>query len=322
MRQRAIWIALSIASLFGCCTAHAQKYPSKPVRVMVATPPASSPDLVGRLIASRFSEYMGVPAIVENRPGGGGVPAANMAMAATPDGYSVLMADTGMYAILPHQNASFDLLKSMIPITLAGTSPLFLAVGAGINAASLKELVALAASKPGLPYGSAGNGGAHHLFMELLKSLGGINMTHIPYKGAGPAVQALVSGEVVAAFSANQLFPLAKVGKLKILAIASDHRLSLLPDIPTFAEAGYPGFDVSHLTYGFFAPLNTPAEIVDKLRVAFSGTFKDAEIVQRFHAMGVELPVNATSDLFVASIMRERQQYGKLIKSLGIEMKP
>jgi tripartite-type tricarboxylate transporter receptor subunit TctC len=322
MHLRIALIVFSIASLLAFSAADAQKFPSKPVRIIVAAPPGTSPDLVARLVASKLSDHLGSPGIVDNRPGGGGIPAANVAISAVADGYTLLMADTGMYAILPHQNPDFDPWKRLVPITLAGTSPLFLAVGAGLNVSSVKELVALAKSKPGLPYGSAGNGGAHHLFMELLKSVAGIDMMHIAYKGAAPAVQALLSGDVAAAFSANILFPLAKAGKLKILAVASDHRLALMPDIPTMSEAGIAAFDAHPLTYGFFAPLGTPGEIVDRLRTALAGTFKDAEVVQRFEAMGIEPPVDTSSERFSATIFRERQRYGQMIKSLGIEMKP
>ncbi len=319
----AVLTAFTVASLLGCGAAQAQKFPSKPIRIVVAAPPGTGPDIAARLVAGKLPEHLGTPGIVDNRPGGGGVPAATVVVSAAPDGYTLLVGDTGMYAILPHQNPAFDPWKSLTPITLAGTTPIFLAVAAGRNVSSVKELMALAKSKPGLPYGSSGNGTVHHFYMELFKSLAGVDMTHIPHKGAAPAVQAVISGDVAAAFAGfNLLFPQAKAGKLKMLAVASEVRSALMPDLPTMAEAGVAGFNINSVTFGYFAPLNTPVETIDRLRSALVSATRDAEVVQRFNALGIEAPVDTSSERLSETMRRERQQYGQIIKSLGLAMKP
>ncbi len=252
-------LTLALAATTLPALSQAQKFPAKPVRIIVGAPPGTAPDVVLRLLTSRFNDVLGVAGIVDNRPGGGGMIAINAVAGSPSDGHTLLMADTAMYAVGPHQNADNDPLRLLQPVMLAGISPLFFAVSNNSNATNLKDFIAYAKGNPGLPYGSSGQSSAHHLFMELLKARAGLQMNHIPYKGAAGAIAALVSGDVAAVFSANLLFPLAKAGKLRILAVAADRRLAITPDIPTFAEAGFSGFDVSPVTYGVFAPLNSPA---------------------------------------------------------------
>ncbi|MBA2689182.1 MAG: tripartite tricarboxylate transporter substrate binding protein [Burkholderiales bacterium] len=317
MRQTIVFI-FSVIALLWQQAVQAETYPSKPIRIVVPYLPGGSPDVLARVVAHKISESTGWQIVVENRPGAGGVVAANVVMNSAPDGYTLLIADSSVYSIAPslNPNASVDALKSLMPVTLAATSPIFLVVNPGLNVSNVKELIALAKSKPGLPYGSSGIGTAHHLAMELLKSLAGIDMNHIPYKGASQTVPAVIAGEVGVAFAGlNQASPQAKAGKLTILAVATGRRTPLMPELATVAESGVPGFDIS-ITLGFFAPLKTPPDIVAKLNAELVKAVKSADVQQRLVALGVE-SVGASPEQFTEVIRNEIQQYGKLVKTTG-----
>lgn len=319
MRRSVLWLAL--ASLVLAQSAFAQQgFPNRAMRMITTVPPGSAPDVVTRTVAQRLSANIGFPVTVENRTGAGGFIGANAAVNAAPDGYTVLLADTGVFAILPHLNAQFDPLTSLVPITSAGTTPIFLAVGSNLKVSSVRELVGAARNKPGLPYGSGGNGGAAHLFMELFKAVAGVDMTHVPYKGVAPAVQAVVAGEVAAVFSGlNLLVPMEKAGKLKIIAVASTSRTPLMPELPTVKEAGLTQFNLDALTLGFFAPANTPAEIVAKLGSELAAAIKAPDVRQRLHGLAVDEPVDASQEALARIVRAEFKQYGEIIKSAKIK---
>lgn len=300
--------------------ASAQPFPNRPLRMITTVPPGSAPDVVTRTVAQQLSANLAVPVTVDNRTGAGGFIGANAAASAAPDGYTVLLADTGIFAILPHFNPQFDPIKSLLPITSAGTTPIFLAVGAPLNVSSVRELLALAKSRPGLPYGSGGNGGAAHLFMEMFKEAGGVDMTHVPYKGVAPAVHALVAGDVAVVFSGlNLLVPLQNAGKLKIIAVASAKRTGLMPDLPTVREAGLPGFDVDALTLGFFVPAGTPREVTAKLRSELAAAVRAPDVRQRLHAVAVDPPADASSEALAETVRAELALYGRIIKSANVK---
>ena len=317
MRKSLIVLAVLLVAT-GIQQAQAQAFPCRAMKIIATVPPGSAPDVVARTIAQRLSANTGVPVTVDNRTGAGGLIGANTAASAAPDGYTVLLADTGVFAILPHEHASFDPLKSLVPVTSVGTTPLFLAVGAGLNARTVTELIAAAKAKPGMPYGSGGSGGAAHLFMELFKSLSGTDMTHVPYKGVAPAVAAVVAGEVVAVFSGlNLLVPQEKAGKLRIIAVASQTRTGLMPSLPTVAEAGLPGFNIKTLTLGMFAPAGTPQEIVNKLRVDLTAAVKAPDVRQRLDTLAVEEPADFSQEHLAETVRSELVQYGRLVRAAG-----
>lgn len=322
MHNKTIALACVVGALFGgaqAAQAQAQAFPSRPLRILVSAPPGTAPDIVARTVSQKMSENIGRPMVVDNRPGGGGLPAINALAAAPADGYTLLITDTGVYSILPNLNPAVDPLKSLAPIALAATTPLYLGVSATLNAGNLKEFVAVAKSKPGLAYGSGGNGTAHHLFMELLKSLAGVDLNHIPHKGVAPAVQSLLAGDIVATFAGiNLLLPQAKANKLRILGVASDQRSSLMRDIPTIAEAGLPGFDIKPLSKGYFVPLNTPTENIEILRAELGKATRADDVVRRLLAVDIEIPAGFAVEQFIDTVRIERQQYARLIKSAAI----
>ena len=307
------------ALLLAPLAAAAQGFPNRPIRLIVSAPPGTAPDIVARTVGQKMSENLGRPTIVDNRPGGGGIPAINAVLAAAPDGYTLLITDTGVYSILPNINTGVDPLKSLVPISLAATTPLYLGTSATLNASTLQEFIAVAKAKPGLPYGSAGNGTAHHLFMELVKSLAGIDLNHIPHKGVAPAVQSMLTGEISAAFAGiNLLLPQAKAGKLRILGVASDQRSALMREIPTIAEAGLPGFNIKPISKGYFAPLGTPADITELLRTEISKATRTDEVVKRLLSVDIEIPSGFSTEQFVETVRLERQVFGRLVKAAGI----
>ncbi len=319
MRRLVASLAIPILLASAQALGQTQAFPSRAIRMITTVPPGSAPDVVARTVAQKLAVNIGVPVTVDNRTGAGGLIGANATINAAPDGYTVLMADTGVFAILPNLKSTFDPLKSLTPVTSAGTTPIYLAVAAGLNVNSVKDLVALAKNKPGMPYGSGGTGGAAHLFMELIKTLGGVEMTHIPYKGVAPAVQALVTGEVVAVFSGvNLLVPMEKAGKLKIIAVASQQRIARMPDLPTVAESGLPGFNMNTLTLGFFVPTGTPPDIVDKLRTDLSAALKAPEVRERLAGLAVDEPTDSSAESLAQTVRAELAQYAKLIKAAGV----
>lgn len=311
--------AAAIVLLQAAPPAQAQTFPNRPVRVVVSAPPGTAPDLVARAVAQKASEGLGVAMVVENRPGGGGIPAINALASAAPDGHALLFTDTGVYSILPNLNESADLLKSLTPLSLGGTTPLYLGVSAASGVSSVPELVAMAKGKPGLPYGSSGNATAAHLFMELVKSVAGVDMTHVPHKGAAPAVQSMMAGDVVAVFSGvNLLVPQAKANKIRVIGVAAERRSRLLPDVPAMGEV-LPGYNIKALTLGWLVPNGTPEAVQERLRAEIARATQSAEVVQRLHALDIEPPQSFAADAMRDAIRGERQQYGAIIRSAGIK---
>lgn len=314
----AILAALSVL-LIAPHAVQAQPYPNRAIRVLVSAPPGTAPDIVARTVGQKMSENIGRPVVADNRPGGGGIPAINALAAAPPDGYTLLITDTGVYSILPNINPAVDPMKSLAPIALAATTPLYLGASATLNVTTLREFIALAKAKPGQPYGSAGNGTAHHLFMEMVKSLANVDLNHIPHKGVAPAVQSMLAGEIAAAFAGiNLLLPHAKANKLRILGVASDQRSALMRDIPTIAEAGIPGFDIKPISKGYFAPPGTPADIIEQLRAEFTRATRAEDVVRRLLAVDIEIPSGFSAEQFAERVRIERQQFGRLVKSAGL----
>jgi tripartite-type tricarboxylate transporter receptor subunit TctC len=314
-----IAVILSAFTFLSGHSAHAQTYPNKPIRVIVPHSVGGSPDSMARIIAQKFSENIGQPVVVETRLGAGGMIGTNSVITAPADGYTLLFADSSAYAITPHmfRDVSFDPLKNLAPIMPAATIPVLLTVPAGLNVSNVKEFIALAKSKPGMFYGSSGSGTPHHLAMELFKSQAGVDLSHISYKGSGQSVLALIAGEVSAGFlGIPAALPQAKAGKLKILAVSTGTRVPQIPDIPTIAESGVPGFDIK-TSVGFFAPLKTPPAIIARLNAELQKAVKSPEVQERLIALGLGNTPTLTPQQYARFARNEFETFGALVKKTG-----
>jgi len=315
--------ALALLSAQWCCVgAQAQPFPSKPIRVLITIPPGGSPDVLARAVAQKVAENLGQQVIVDNRPGAGGIVAANAVINSAPDGYTLIMADSALYAVLPHMtsNTSYDPLRDLAAVALVATSPIFLVVNPGLNVNSVREFVALARSKPGMPYASGGNGTAHHLAMEMLKSLAGVQLAHVPYKGAAHAVPAVIAGDVTAAFAGLNLAQAqARAGKVRLLGIATATRSALAPEVPTIAEAGVPGFNMS-ISLGYLAAAKTPREVILKLNAELMKAVNAPDVQKRLFGMGVESSPPSSPEHYAEVMRSENEQYGKLVKASGVRV--
>lgn len=310
-----------LAALWLCTVVPAQAQSSaKTLRIIVPYLAGGSPDSLARVLAQRLAENLGYQVIVENKPGAGGAVAAVFVKNSAPDGTVLLLGDSSTYSISPNiqQNIAFDPFNDFAPVVQAATSPIFL-VTAPAHAQTLEGFIALAKAKSGLPYGSSGIGTGHHLAMEMLKSKAGIDLRHIPYKGVSQTVPAVVAGDVVATFAGlNVALPFDKAGRLKILAVASGRRSAMMPDIPTIAELGVPGYDIS-ISLGFLAPAKTPPEIIRKMNAEIVKAVNAAGTREKLFALGVE-PASSSPEQFGELIAREFQEYGKLVKLTGIKV--
>jgi len=311
-------IILHSQAVLGQGTSAALSYPEKPVRVLVGYSPGGLPDTVARIVAQKLSEKWKQQVIVENRPGANGNIAADFVAKAPPDGYTLLVTDNSTTAIIPflYTKLPFDPEKDLVPVAMVARAPLFLAVHTSVPANSLQELVALVKSKPGqFSYGSSGIGSTHHLCMEFLKSSLGLEMTHVPFKGTGQSVPALVGGQVPMVFSAfPSLAAFAKDGRIKMLAANSVKRAVFAANIPTIAET-IPGFDFAP-TVGIFAPRGAPRELVNKINADVLDAVKQADTTARMLAVGVEAEA-MTPEEYAASLRADAERYSRAVKISG-----
>lgn len=264
-------------------------YPQKMVKITVPHSAEGSPAQVGRLIARRAQEVLGQTFVVETKVGAGGMIGIREVLRMPPDGYELLFLDSSAYSITPavFRKAKFDPLKDLTAIAPAAVIPYVLAVSPALGVSTLQEFVAHAKKNPGLFYGSSGNGTPHHLAMEILNDAAGLNVKHVPFSGATKAAIALGGGEVAAGFFALQSAqPIARAGKLKILAVGSARRMHQIPDVPTIAESGYPGFNVSTVV-GAFAHVNTPREVITRLHGVFTEAAKAPEVLAAIDLLGL-----------------------------------
>lgn len=299
----------------------AQVYPTKPIRMIVPFPPTAGSDIVARLVGQVLAVRLGQSVVVDNRPGAGGTLGAELAAKATPDGYTLLTISTShtvnvtLYSRLP-----YHMDKDFAPVArVASTAPM-LSVNLSVPAASIKELIALAKSRPGqLNFASSGVGSSSHLAGELFLSMAGISLVHVPYKGSGPALSGLLAGEVqVAFFSIPSTLPHVKTGKLRALAVGSRARSQLLPDLPTIAESGVPNYDAD-TWYGVLAPARTPKGIIGRLNEEISSSLQTAEMRERLLRLGAE-PFSSTPEKFADYIKSETAKYAKIVKDIGIRI--
>jgi tripartite-type tricarboxylate transporter receptor subunit TctC len=298
-------------------------YPNKPIRLIVAFPAAGSTDIIARLVGQRLSTSLGQQVIIDNRGGAGGTIGTEIAARSAPDGYTLTMGTTSTHVIAPaaYTNLKYDPIKDFMPITLVATTPYLLVLNPSVKAANLKEFIALAKSQPGkLNYASAGTGSTTQLAMEMLKIAAGIDVVHVPYNGNGPAGTAVLGGQVQALFgSMPAVLPQAKAGKVRPIAVGTPKRSPALPDVPTVAESGYPGFDAS-LWLGFFAPKGTPIAIVHRLHGELVKIATSPEMKEQFERNGAEPLHNASSIELERLVKTEITKYSKVIKAANIKL--
>ncbi len=316
----AIVVALAALSFATAATAQSQNYPVRPVRMIVTLAAGGAVDSVARMIAARLSEQLGQQVVVDNRPGAGGSVGGEAVARANRDGHTLLMAANGTIAVSPHivPNLPYDALRDLAPISLVVTSPLGLFVHPSLPARSVKELVALAQSRPGtINYGSSGNGSTGHLATELLKVAAKIDVVHVPYRGAAPALNDLIAGQTqmqVTAVSGAMQF--ISAGKLRALGVTAPKRLAVLPDLPAIAET-LPGYEVVSW-YGLFTTAGTPPAIIARLHQETVKVVEYPELKSRLTALGLS-PETSTPEAFAAMARSESAKWGKLIKSLSIK---
>jgi tripartite-type tricarboxylate transporter receptor subunit TctC len=302
--------------------AHAQTYPAKPVRVIVPYPPGGGNDTLGRLFAAKLSDRMGQQFVVENRPGAGAMIGTEAAAKSPPDGYTILLSSIATHALSPnlYSRVPYDPVRDFAPITLLGIAPTVLVVPADLPAKNLQELIAAAKAKPGsLAYASGGNGTPPHVNAEVFKAVAGVDLLHVAYKGGGPALIDLIAGRVqVMLDTAASAMPHVRSGKVRAIAISAPKRSPELPELPTFAEAGLPGYD-TNAWYSMHAPAGTPPEIVRRLNAELVATLKDPDILERFKQLATD-PVGNSPEEFAAFVRAELDKYARIIKSAGIKL--
>ena len=298
-----------------------QAYPTKPVRMIVPFPPGGATDLLARVVAQKLTESLGHQVVIDNRPGAGGTIGSRLMLDAQPDGYTILTSSVSTHAIGPHLYAKppYDPMKDFTAITELSATPTVLMVSAAVPAATLKELIALAKSKPGqLNFGSSGVGTQFHLSGELLKLLAGINMVHIPYKGTALVYPDLFSGQVSMLFDTLSVaLPFIKAGRVKALGVTGTKRTPTLPDVPTIAEAGVSGFNAD-LWLGVWGPAKLPRDITERLSTDIAKLLKLPDVKERLTAQGME-PVGSTPAQFADFVRRENEQWSKVVKAAGVK---
>jgi len=297
----------------------AQPYPNKPVRIIVPFAAGGAVDVVARAVGQRMSEQMGSPVIIENKPGASANLGAELVAKAAPDGYTVLMGANGLATNMTlFRNLGFDTAKDFAPVARVGYAPLVLVVEASSPAKTLTDLIALAKAQPGvLNYGSAGNGGSGHLATELLKITTRIDVLHVPYKGGAPAMTDLLGGRL--SFMLNnplEVIANIKSGRLRAIAVANPRRIAMLPDVPTFAEAGVTGYDAS-VWWGVVAPAKTPKDIVAKLSGEVQKALEDEGVKEKLSNLGAVIDP-AGPEQFGRFLRDEIEKWAQVIKASGI----
>lgn len=297
-------------------------WPSKPLTLIIPFPPGGGADTIGRYYADQLSSALGQPVVVDNKPGAGTAIAAEAAAKAKPDGYTLSLATAGQLTILPNlaDNLRFDPETSFAPVSVVASIPNVIAINGNLDVTDLQGLIAAAKAKPGaISYSSCGNGTLCHLSGELFKSLAGIDLLHVPYKGSAPAVTALLGGEVdVAVDTLTILAPQIQGGKVRGLALTSAQRSPLLPDVPTAAEAGLPGLETSGW-FGIVLPAKTPQAIVERLNQEIGTIAKSEQTAERFGQNGITVEYT-TPEEFARIIREDRVRWGKVAKESGAQI--
>lgn len=315
-------VSTALCGLMACLgtTAFAQNYPTRTIKFIVPYSAGGLPDTVARIYAQRLSDRLGQPVVVDNKPGANGVVAAQ-AMAASPkDGYTFLVTDGSMFSINPmlYKAISYDYKRDFVPVSLAARAPLYLAVHPKITANNLRELIELSKSKPGLlTYGSSGIGSTHHLSMEALKAAMSLNITHVPYKGTGQSVPALIGGQVDMLFSAlPSLSGFVKSGQVRLIASNAGKRSTQEPNVPTIAEL-IPGFDFAPIV-GVLASTGTPQAAMDRISAEMTWVAKQPDTIQILSNAGIDA-IGGTAADYARAIAEENERFGKAVQAAGIK---
>jgi tripartite-type tricarboxylate transporter receptor subunit TctC len=324
IRQTAIALTLAIFAILAAPIGGytADPYPSKPIKMIVAFNAGGATDIIARIVSQKLSESLGQTVIVDNRPGATGIVGTEMVAKSAPDGYTLLMVTAGTHAINASlfKNLPYDPVKDFVHINFTATAPNVLIVNNSVPANSVKDLIKLAKEKPGqLTFGSAGSGSTLHLSGELFKSMAGVDITHVPYKGGAPAMTDMLGERLTMMFdSISQAVPHIKAGKVRALAVTSAKRSQSLPDVPTIAEAGVPGYE-STAWFGVVAAASTPKEIVTKLNTEINKALADPEVKEKLLALGTE-PVGGTPEQFTAHVTAEVAKWAKVVEASGAKV--
>ena len=320
MRRHARYVAALICAI-ACYSAQAESYPARPIRLVVPFTAGGGTDISGRIVAAKLSERLGAGIVVDNRTGAGGIVGTEIVAKAAPDGYTLVLVSSS-HAINPslYRHLPYDALRDFAPISLLVFSPGMLVVHPTVPAHTVKEFVEFAKSRPGqLSYGSAGIGTPVHLAMELLKSVSGIDLVHVPYKGAADGMNDLLGGRVVAMIpSAASVLPFVKGGKLRGLAVTSTARAAAAPDVPTMIEAGIPGYDAASW-YALLAPAGTPRAIVDRLSRETAAVLQMNEVRERLIAQGLD-PVGNTPVELTERLREEIVKWRRVVRASGAKI--
>jgi tripartite-type tricarboxylate transporter receptor subunit TctC len=322
MKQK--WLLSVLTAALACAgVAGAQNYPVRPVRMVVPYSAGGLPDTMTRLAAVKITEVLGQHVVVDNRPGAGGIGACELVAKSTPDGYTLLIADVAQTAINPalYAKLPYDTLRDFAPVSLMGTSAQFLTANASVPANSLKELIALVKAKPGqVRYGSGGIGSVHHLSMEALKTPLGLDIVHVPYKGNGVAIPAMIGGEVALVFSALPAIEAhLKTGRVKLLAVNTQKRSPQMPKVPTVGEVtGIKDYDYPP-AIGVLAPAKTPKVVINKLAAAIAKAVRHPEVAGRYVTLGIE-PVGNLPEQYLAQTRVDIAKYAKAVKAAGVKV--
>jgi len=316
MKKFLIALTLAFVSSLGVA---AETWPAKPVRIIVPFPPGSSPDLIARMLTDKLAQALGQPVIVENKPGAGGNLGTGLVAKAEPDGYTLGLSIPGPLAVntVLYKKMDYDPFTELVPLTLVAVSPNVLIVNPGLGVNSVKEFIDYAKAQPGkLNYGSIGNGSASHLTMELLKMQAGVDIVHVPYPGSPQVITSILANQVQAGFVVPATaMPLVQSGRVKAIAVTSSAKSPVLPDLPTVAEAGFPGFE-SSAWIGMVAPAKTPKPIIDRLNQELAAIIRSQEVREKM--LKIYFQAVGTAPEGLSSLMRsERDRWARVIKQTG-----
>jgi len=313
-------LACAVAAA-GAAAQTRDSYPNRPVRFIVAQTPGGSADFVGRIIADALGKHLGQQFVVDNRPGASGIIASEIAVSAPPDGHTLVLVTTS-FGVNPalYKKLPYDHIRDFAAISMVGTVPNALVVHPSVPAKTMKEFIALAKASPGkVAYGSSGIGSAPHLSMELIKSMAGITMTHVPYKGAGAAVADVLGGQIQALCSSLAgLLPHIKSGRVRALGVTTSGRNPQLPDVPTIAESALPGYEVV-IWYALFAPARTPAAVIARLNMETVKALNSADLKDRLTQQGLDV-TSSTPDALSAYVKSETAKWAKVARDSGAQL--